>query len=72
MITDVAMPGMSGFDLARVSHELRPAMPVLFISGGYDEQSAQAQEKIGPHEGFLSKPFTARAVLSKIQSILAA
>jgi two-component system cell cycle sensor histidine kinase/response regulator CckA len=72
MITDVAMPGMSGFDLAKVSQQLRPAMPVLFMSGGYDPQTVDEDQRIVPHAGFLTKPFTARTVLSKIQSLLAA
>jgi len=33
MITDQAMPGMSGSELARQVHELRPGLPVILATG---------------------------------------
>lgn len=33
LITDVRMPGMSGFTLARKAAEIRPRLQVLYISG---------------------------------------
>lgn len=37
MITDVEMPGMSGFTLAAEVSARRPLMPVLFMSGSVTE-----------------------------------
>jgi CheY-like chemotaxis protein len=38
LLTDIAMPAMSGVELARRARELAPAMPVLFASGYADLQ----------------------------------
>src|ERR1700675_4550874 len=41
LLTDVMMPGMTGTDLAQFSKELRPGLPVLFMSGFADTESVR-------------------------------
>ena len=53
MITDIRMPGgYDGWALARRARELRPGLPVIYLSG-YSENGPQ------PVEGaiFISKPY---------------
>jgi PAS domain S-box-containing protein len=60
VISDIAMPGgMNGLALARVLRELKPALPVLLVSG-YSDLAAQA----GSEFTLLRKPFD-RAELSR-------
>jgi CheY-like chemotaxis protein len=33
LLTDHAMPGMSGLELARLAQDLRPELPVLLVTG---------------------------------------
>jgi CheY-like chemotaxis protein len=33
MVTDIGLPGMSGWDLARLAHQSRPALKILFLTG---------------------------------------
>src|SRR3977135_1421393 len=39
LLPDVVMPGMDGMDLARICRELRPGLPILFMSGFVDTQA---------------------------------
>lgn len=67
LVTDVAMPVMSGPEIAAHIVQRRPAIRTLFISGSYDEKALKAG---GPHAAFLPKPFPPRALVSKVREIL--
>jgi DNA-binding response OmpR family regulator len=71
LITDIQLPGLSGFDLAAVLAIERPAMPVLFISGAFTEQDPEVQTRITPGRGFLAKPFAPEAFAAKVKRMLA-
>ena len=45
LITDVQMPGISGFDLAIKASQLRPGIPVLFMSGNSRESDSELRER---------------------------
>jgi CheY-like chemotaxis protein len=56
-VSDLSMPGMSGFDLARELRKARPELPVLMTSGYVrPEDRARAQE-LGIYD-FILKPNT--------------
>ena len=67
LVTDVLMPGLHGPELARRAAELRPRMPVLYLSG-------HANPALGAcgDAHFLAKPFKAEALTAKLRVILAA
>ena len=71
MITDVQMPELSGFELAKQINQIVPELPVLFMSGGFLRRDHEIQERTGPHTEFVEKPFTHRSLLSKIESLMA-
>ena len=66
VVTDLVMPLMSGLELARRVRALRPALPVLFISG----YAPPADAPFGPGETFLPKPFDAPALLRCVRHAL--
>jgi len=66
LVTDVAMPGMSGRDLAERIRALRPGLPVLFISG-YDDSLAHGGATRDP---FLAKPFSPAAFARAVAQLL--
>jgi PAS domain S-box-containing protein len=69
LISDVLMPGMSGFELAQTLKAMRPGLPVLFISGFAPEaNSAEARREGG--SGFLAKPFTREMLAQKLAEVL--
>lgn len=70
LVTDIVMPGLSGFDLAAamVVDELGPA--VLFMSG-FTDRAELAQSEGLTARGFIAKPFTAAEMLEAVERLLA-
>jgi PAS domain S-box-containing protein len=66
LIADLAMPGMSGFELARAARQDRPDLPILFVTGFAD--IAQSEE--GVHQTVLQKPFRAEELTAKVAEAL--
>ena len=71
LLTDIVMPGMSGVELARKLGESRAKMKVLFMSG-FSPEAVATQGKLLPGSSFLSKPFTATALIDRVQETLGA
>jgi len=69
LVTDVVMPEMSGFELARSLRAIRPDLRVLFISG-YTGLSGFDAEQLSPGSAFLQKPFTLNAFVAKVRDLL--
>lgn len=68
VITDLAMPRMDGPGLVQRLAELRPKLPVLFISGHPDEQAARRIMETG--QPFLQKPFSAEELIARVDDLL--
>ncbi len=69
LISDVGLPGMNGRQLAEIARNLRPRLPVLFITG-YAE-TAMAREgflEAGMH--LISKPFELKQLQAQVTQIL--
>jgi two-component system cell cycle sensor histidine kinase/response regulator CckA len=69
LITDVILPGMDGPTLARRAAELRPGLPVLFISGYTDHEIVQ-RGMLQEEQPFLQKPFTPEALATQVGELL--
>jgi len=73
LLTDVVMRGMGGRELARRFAELRPGVPVLYMSGyAYEGGRAAAGGPDGPPGAFLSKPFTSQSLRLAVHGAIAA
>jgi len=57
VITDQAMPGMTGLQLIEILRARRPELPVILATG-----YAELPQRLSPSIGRLSKPFTQRAL----------
>src|SRR5262249_4597443 len=68
LITDVIMPGMSGFELAERLRNVRPGLRVLFISGSADAQPLP--EAIAPTATVLWKPFAMGVLVRRVRETL--
>jgi PAS domain S-box-containing protein len=64
LITDLAMPGMSGHKIAEILVARRPGMRVLYVSGYGDSLGL---ENLG---AFLQKPFSTEELAMKIRDVL--
>lgn len=70
LITDIIMPEMSGEELIRRVRELRPELPVLFISG-YDRSTLGKRKQTPVTEHFLQKPFDSEDLFAAVRAALA-
>ena len=68
MITDVVMPQMRGGELARRVAQIRPELPVLYMSG-YTDGSIDSD--INGSISFLQKPFALAELLGAVRTALA-
>ena len=69
MITDVKMPGMGGMDLFSAAQEVRPGLPVMFLTAYGTIPDAVKALKAGAID-YLTKPFNGRDLISKVQEVL--
>ena len=70
VITDLAMPGMSGLDLASALFQVRADLPILLISGFADQPVHEAAKVIGIRE-VLMKPLSIEALSDAVTRALA-
>lgn len=65
LLTDVVMPGRSGFELFTRLRRTLPSLRVLFISG-YTDYAMSVEGNLA----FLEKPFSAEGLIAKIREVL--
>jgi signal transduction histidine kinase len=67
MLTDIAMPAMSGVELAQRVRELVPEMPILFASGYADLQAFGEQLS---EETVVRKPYRLAELAARIEAMI--
>jgi CheY-like chemotaxis protein len=68
VVTDLSMPGMSGFHLARAISELRADLPVIVTSGYVRPEDREAASHVGVRELVL-KPNTVEELAQVLQRV---
>ncbi|MFU7528193.1 response regulator [Qipengyuania sp. ASV99] len=68
VLSDVVMPGMDGPAMVRAIRQLRPEIPVLFMSG-YAEEALRSEIDI-PDMHFIAKPFSVAEIGEKVHSVM--
>jgi two-component system, cell cycle sensor histidine kinase and response regulator CckA len=66
LMADAVMPEMGGLELSRHFAEIRPGVPVLFVSG----YSGESWPEAGAMTSYLQKPFAPPALLSRVRTLL--
>jgi two-component system, cell cycle sensor histidine kinase and response regulator CckA len=69
LVTDVALPGIGGQDLAKTLAALRPDMKVLYVSA-YTDDAVILRGLLTDEMPFLQKPFTSGALARKVREVL--
>lgn len=67
MLTDIAMPSMSGVELAQRARELEPEMPILFASGYADLQVFGEQLS---EETVVRKPYRLAELAARLEAMI--
>ena len=68
VVTDVVMPRMGGIELARRLKQLRPNLPLLFVTGYVEQSDALNDSAAGTP--VLLKPFSPDALLQAVNTAL--
>jgi two-component system cell cycle sensor histidine kinase/response regulator CckA len=68
VLTDSAMPGMRGEDLAAEIAHVQPGLPVVLMSGYRDPSRPPRPSAVA---AFIQKPFTMPALLAEVRRVLA-
>lgn len=71
LLTDVVLPGMSGFELCDVVRERFPDLPVIFTSGYPLEDVHLDGIELPENSCLLDKPFGAGQVLEAVRDLVA-
>ena len=69
LITDVRLPGMSGFDLIRRVRRVRKELPVIMISGYGQEQGQQEANALNVVHYFV-KPIDSDVLIRTVRHVL--
>jgi two-component system cell cycle sensor histidine kinase/response regulator CckA len=69
LVTDVALPGKSGRDLARELRRRLPGLKTILVSG-YGESVALLGNDCGAKTHYLPKPFSVTSLLGAVESAL--
>jgi putative nucleotidyltransferase with HDIG domain len=70
LLTDIKMPSMTGIELLRSVKQLKPALPVILVSGLYELALAIEALEYGADD-YLKKPVRPRDVLTAVGKYLA-
>ncbi len=66
LLTDIVIPGMNGYELARHLYALRPEIKVVYMSG-YPKGVLTEMNMKKPRGTFLQKPFTMEQLAVKLK-----
>lgn len=68
LVVDVNLgPGVTGFDVARFARQMRPTLPVLYVSGEANEASFRAFGV--PGSAFVEKPFAPEELMRRLRHL---
>ena len=69
LVTDVALRGLTGLELAERLAALRPGIRVLYMSGSAEGTAARAAA-LEPGKAYLQKPFSMADLVAKVRQVL--
>ncbi len=69
LFTDVAMPGMSGYDLAEAARQMQPTLKLLFTTGYARERPAEPGAAAEP-QPMLRKPYRQAELARAVRAVL--
>lgn len=69
MITDIKMPGLTGFELTEKAKKIRPDMAVIIMTAYIEEFSYDNAIEAGASD-FIKKPFTVKELIVRIHHVI--
>lgn len=69
VLLDVMMPGISGFDLAKILRQSGCKTPIIFLTAKDTEDDTLHGFDVGADD-YITKPFSVREVLARVKAVL--
>ena len=69
LLTDIVMPGINGRELARRAQEMRPNLPVLYMTG-YSRNAVVHQGRLDEGVALLQKPVSQAELAVRVRKVL--
>ena len=69
VLMDITLPGVNGYELARILLDIRPFPAILFVSG-YEQDFFDIDRTVCVKSEFLLKPFGLNVLITKIHELL--
>ena len=69
IVSDIVMPGLSGFELLEAVRAQRPSLPVILVTGAGTQGNLSEALAQGAH-GFVTKPFSHAELLQAVGNVL--
>ncbi|MEW6167094.1 MAG: ATP-binding protein [Pseudomonadota bacterium] len=70
VMLDIAMPGMSGWEVAAALRALEPPQPKIMMVSANAHDYSRGGERNAPHDAFLIKPIDIDALLERVRALL--
>jgi two-component system cell cycle response regulator len=68
LLTDIKMPGATGFELTEKAKKIRPDMSVIIMTAYIEEFAYNGALEVGASD-FIKKPFTTKELIARIQHV---
>ena len=68
LMTDQAMPGLSGDKLAEFVRQISPDIPIIMVTG-FGDMMSEDDERLRFVDVVISKPFTKESVMTAISQV---
>ena len=69
VLTDLGMPDVNGWEVARTAKDKFPAMPVVLVTGWGDDEEIEHAVTRGAVDFVLTKPFDRRSLTAAIAHV---
>ena len=67
VVSDLQMPGLSGWEFIKLLHHDAPGLPVIVVSGYIDERMRAMHQP----DGVVSKPYRASTLVNTVRQVVA-
>ena len=68
ILSDLRMPGMSGIEVLKQAHLIRPELPFILMSAHAHQEDVERATALGA-AGFLAKPFSPDQLLGAVREL---
>jgi CheY-like chemotaxis protein len=69
LLTDIVMPGRNGRELGKQAQNLRPGLPVLYMTG-YSRNAVVHQGRLDEGVDLLQKPISQEVLATRVRDLL--